>query len=273
MTTLYVTDLDGTLLRSDKTISDYTAATLNARIDQGLLFSVASARGPIGLRMLPLGALRFRLPLVLLNGALLYDAAEGTIVQACSWSEATAQAVIACCCAAGKPPILYHVRDRRQYVAYRETTSPGEQRFLHDRLPRFPDEFEQVEAYPVQHAIYISVQDREERLRPLYEQLTALPGVAAVLYKDNYAPDNWYLEAFSDQAGKAGGVGRLRALTGAQRVVAFGDNLNDLPLFAAADVACAVSNALPAVREAADVIIGSNDEDGVARYLEAAGEG
>ena len=47
----------------------------------------------------------------------------------------------------------------------------------------------------------------------------------------------------------------------------FGDNLNDLPMMAVADVAVAVANAMPQVREAADIVIGANDTDSVARYM------
>ena len=43
--TLYITDLDGTLLRSDKTLSDFTIREINSRIRRGMLFSAASARG------------------------------------------------------------------------------------------------------------------------------------------------------------------------------------------------------------------------------------
>ena len=44
MKTLYVSDLDGTLLRSDETISTYSAETLNALTKKGMLFSYATAR-------------------------------------------------------------------------------------------------------------------------------------------------------------------------------------------------------------------------------------
>ena len=47
----------------------------------------------------------------------------------------------------------------------------------------------------------------------------------------------------------------------------FGDNRNDLALFAAADEAIAVANAVPELRAAADRVIGANDDDGVALYL------
>jgi hydroxymethylpyrimidine pyrophosphatase-like HAD family hydrolase len=44
---------------------------------------------------------------------------------------------------------------------------------------------------------------------------------------------------------------------------------NDLPLMSWAGTSCAVANAHPAVLAAATCVIGSNDADGVARYLEA----
>lgn len=47
----------------------------------------------------------------------------------------------------------------------------------------------------------------------------------------------------------------------------FGDNLNDLPMLAAADVAVAVDNAFPEVKEHADVVIGPNYDDSVANYI------
>jgi hypothetical protein len=55
---------------------------------------------------------------------------------------------------------------------------------------------------------------------------------------------------------------------GPESVIAFGDMPNDLPLLAWAGTSCAVANAHPAVLAAATHVIGSNDEDGVAAYLE-----
>ena len=71
---------------------------------------------------------------------------------------------------------------------------------------------------------------------------------------------------FSSQASKSLAVLRLKEMLGAGRVVAFGDNGNDVDMLAAADVGCAVGNASPEA-SAAGQIIGSNTEDGVAEYL------
>ena len=54
---------------------------------------------------------------------------------------------------------------------------------------------------------------------------------------------------------------------GFERVVAFGDNINDLPLFSVADVKIAVENAKQEVKEMSDLVIGKNTDDAVAKYL------
>ena len=54
---------------------------------------------------------------------------------------------------------------------------------------------------------------------------------------------------------------------GADRIVAFGDNVNDLPMMREADLAVAVENALPEVKEAADIVIGPNTDDSVALFI------
>ena len=77
----------------------------------------------------------------------------------------------------------------------------------------------------------------------------------------------WYLEIFSDRASKANGIRFLREKYGFERVVAFGDNLNDLSMFEAADVRIAVGNAREELKAAADLVIGDNRNDGVVRWL------
>ena len=73
---LYVSDLDGTLLRDDTSLSQYSKDTLNALLDQGLLFTVASARSIATMRPL-LADVPLRLPVVGFNGAFVSDLASG----------------------------------------------------------------------------------------------------------------------------------------------------------------------------------------------------
>ena len=104
--------------------------------------------------------------------------------------------------------------------------------------------------------------------RPLVEALQRLPGTHCLCYADEYGR-GVTAEVFPEGCDKGAGVQDLRRLTGARRVVAFGDNVNDLPLFAAADERYAVANAAAAVKGAADGVIGANTQDGVACWLAA----
>ena len=72
MKTLYVSDLDGTLLTPEKEISKASADILNHLIQKGLLFTVATARSPATACEV-LSNLKLELPGILLNGAVLYD--------------------------------------------------------------------------------------------------------------------------------------------------------------------------------------------------------
>ena len=74
--TLYVSDLDGTLLDSETTLSQFSRDTLNALMDQGLLFTVASARSVASMRQV-LAGLCLRLPVVEVNGAFVSDPGSG----------------------------------------------------------------------------------------------------------------------------------------------------------------------------------------------------
>lgn len=266
--TLYVSDLDGTLLSPEKRITPRTASIINTLIEQGLLFSINTARSLMGAELLNLRDIHFKTPLILMNGALLYDLEKRHVADKCEMDGETVSRVLDLCREGGKNPQLYRVEGDLVRVTFMTPTNPLEWEFLKERGLHFSDRIVQVEAYDRETpAVYFSTQDTYEKLKRISDRLHELPGVTHVLYQDNYHEDNWYLEVFSDQGGKDKGLLRLQQLVGAERTVAFGDNFNDLPMLRTADLALVVENGQPAMKEAADQVIGPNDRDGVAEYL------
>lgn len=77
--TLFVSDLDGTLLRSDATISSYTADVINQLTQRGILFSYATARSFVTARKITEG-LNAKIPVIVYNGAFIIDNATGEIL-------------------------------------------------------------------------------------------------------------------------------------------------------------------------------------------------
>ena len=111
---------------------------------------------------------------------------------------------------------------------------------------------------------YITCIDAPEKLKPFHEKYEGT--YHCVYQRDIYSGEQW-LEIMPENASKARAVRQLQELLGCGRLVVFGDGMNDLDLFEAADEAYAVENAVPELKAAATGIIGSNNDDGVAKWL------
>lgn len=79
MKTLYLSDLDGTLLNSEAQLSDFTAKILNDLINTGLIFSFATARSLYTAKKVTTG-LRFDFPVITNNGAFVVNHATGQLL-------------------------------------------------------------------------------------------------------------------------------------------------------------------------------------------------
>ena len=92
--------------------------------------------------------------------------------------------------------------------------------------------------------------------------------INSIYQKDIYSGAQW-CEILPKDATKANAALQLKAMLGCDKMVVFGDNLNDLSMFQVADERYAVANAVQELKDIANGVIESNDDDGVARWLEA----
>ena len=271
--TLYISDLDGTLLQNDATMSGYTAQALQAFIERGGLFSVATARTWESMLhnhfldpVLPLPV-----PLVLMNGAMIYDSQNQRFVKKNIIAPDTVRAMIACAKAHGQEGLLYSIKEGYTQVYHEEITRPFIGRFYEMRRQFYGKRMvytSDLAAHAAEEIIYCTMADSHENLAPLHEALQQLPGLNCTFYPDSYVKGAWLLECFSCFASKFNAVQYLRERYGFDKIIGFGDNLNDIPLFEACDEAYAVANAREELKAAATGVIGANTEDGVAKFLE-----
>jgi hydroxymethylpyrimidine pyrophosphatase-like HAD family hydrolase len=83
--------------------------------------------------------------------------------------------------------------------------------------------------------------------------------------------DGWFLTILHPEGDKAHALQKVvdYMKRDTSDVTVFGDSVNDIGMFKLAGTSVAVSNALDEVKEVADIVLPhSNDEDGVAKYLE-----
>lgn len=106
-------------------------------------------------------------------------------------------------------------------------------------------------------------------VKRLVEDIAAVTdgSLSLIAQVNAHFPQDTYLELNAAAATKAHAVDWLRTSLQVDRVIVFGDNLNDLPMFAAADESYAVANAAPKVLAAADGVIAGNADDAVVTWL------
>lgn len=267
--TLFISDLDGTLLQNDAALSQYARRQLTALLQKGLPFTIATARTIYSVQPI-LEGLPLQYPLILQNGAVLYDPVTQLYCHAAVIQPDAAQAMFACLETHRLNGFVYCLVDNTLQCCYTELTTEAMRSFYQERKNRYDKPFRKVErlAHLAGEAVvYCSLRGAEPLLRPAAEELQRIHGVSISFYKDVYEADCWYLEIASDTATKYHGAMRLREMLGIKRLAGFGDNDNDLPLFAACDLKIAVENATPALRAEADKHIGRNIDDAVVRYL------
>ena len=113
---------------------------------------------------------------------------------------------------------------------------------------------------------YITMIDDKEKLQPVYDRVKDSSEWEAVFQKDSYSEDYW-LEICPENSTKAKAIVKLKERLGMDKIVVFGDSVNDIPMFKIADEAYAVENALSELKTFATEIIDSNEKDGVAEFL------
>ena len=273
MRTLFVSDLDGTLLNQERKVSDESVRLLNESIADGALFSVATARTPATVGPL-LQYVDCTLPLIVMTGAAIWDRKDNRYMHASFHNEATAKGLVDLYRKHGLSAFIYVLgSDNVIHIYHLGDMSPLEKTFMEERLftpykkfhipedgnSELPSKLDRV-------LLFYSMRPTEEVCR-VYDDIKDSDQLRAVFYHDMYGEEIALMEVFSPEASKANAVKILADMVGADNIVAYGDNVNDLPILDVADDAVAVENAVDEVKRISSRIIGPNTEDSVARDI------
>ena len=270
--TLYVSDLDGTLLGDDSLLSRGTIDTLNRIIGQlGGLFTVATARTPA--TVVPLmQEVHATLPFIVIGGSAMWNPVTHSYEHTHGIDDATVNAVADLFDRHHAHPFIYRRHGNGMLLAHHYgPLSEQEARFVEARqhlpLKRF---FLDDNGYrhSKDEALLIFSLNKYAVLKAIATDLKATIGTCQVmLYHDIFDESEGYLEIFTAGTSKAAAIRDLARQVGAARVVVFGDNRNDIAMMQAADHSVAVDNAFPEVKAAASEVIGPNTADSVAQWI------
>lgn len=263
MIKLVATDLDGTLLRDDKTISDFTHDVIAEVMAKGIHFIPASGRQLFSIRNV-LRSMDFAGTVVSANGAAVVEVPSETARFLTELQPGPMREIVDLMRERVPGLAVAAVRDLGRVLvaepAYVEIMSPGD----HDRRP---EEVVQLDMAAVCSEPSVKTLLRTTQMS--VEDMLALSltfDVPGVTLTDAGAP---FLEVMGPGVTKQAAMAQVCAAEGIEpsEVLAFGDWLNDLELMEWAGIGVAVANAHPQAIAAADLVTASNQEDGVARTM------
>lgn len=264
MKTLYVSDLDGTLLRSDEKTSNYTNQTINALVEKGMIFSYATARSYVTASKATKG-LDAKIPLILYNGAFIMDNCTQDILVSNFFQHEEVEKIKNVLEQYHIHPLVYAFIDQKEKFTYdRRYLTKGMKDFVRSRRDHRRHPLNDERGLYDGDVFYFTCIDEKEKLQKAYEELKQL--FHCILSIDIYSQEPW-LEILPVAASKSHAIQQLKDYLKCDQVIVFGDGTNDIDMFDIADECYAVENAVDALKEKATAIIGHHNDDAVAKWL------
>jgi len=250
---IIVTDLDNTLLRKDKTTSDYTKSIIKKCIDNGLPVVFATARPERATRQWQID--KKSIYVIANNGATItHNKIE---IMNIAISEATKHNIIKKF--VSNPSVTGITAEVGAFLYTLNSTGwviigddGGWNAVLHDFTTPIKEDLCKL-------CVECKSPEIVSNVLANFPDLRILPN----------SGEDWHM-IMHKSVSKLNAISYLANIEGIalQDVMAFGDDYNDVEMLKGCGVGVAVENAVAEAKQAADYICESNDEDGVARYIE-----
>ena len=269
MKNIYITDLDHTFLRNDLSISSFTKDIWNGLSTDSIL-SIATAR-TYKKTLQFLKNVDVNAPMILLDGALIATM-DKKIIDTKFINKEVADAIIDESGKFGIYPFVLALADKNLNEAflYPDILNKHQEKTLtryskDDHLKKCKDIRAMEDNFKI---VYMG---EEKLLRELALHVETIFGdnLKYILAPEAYI-GCYFLTILHKDADKSHGIKTVSEYSGfdLNKLTVFGDNFNDVGMFALAGTSVAVANAQEGVKELADIILPhTNDEDGVANYL------
>ncbi len=267
MKTLYVSDLDGTLLNSDMKISEKSLNIINNLIDEGMIFTYATARSISSASIVAKG-LSTKHPIIAYNGAFIVEPETRKILAKEDFSRAQTEGVKEILYQNHISPLVYSFIEGKERVSWiPNDENEGKRHYIDSRKgdKRLRPVALEEKLYAGDVFYFTCIGEKAE-LEPVYKKLKDNENYTCTFQPEIYRDEYW-LEIMSRKATKANAILKLKELLGCDRIVSFGDAINDIPMFQISDECYAVENAVEELKKMATTVIESNNDDGVAKWL------
>ncbi|MCL2198443.1 MAG: HAD family hydrolase [Defluviitaleaceae bacterium] len=267
MKTLYISDLDGTLLNKNERVSAYTAEVINRFVLDGGCFSYATARS-LATSSVVTGGLNLQAPVICNNGALIRDSKTGKILLSQNFDNDDVAAILQTLTSHNISPIVYGFIEGVEKFTFIPHKMTAQQNIFLSNRQNDPRRRETESEIDLCHGKIhnFACLGEATQLLPIHNHFKSSGRISSIYQKETYFDAHW-CEILPTKATKAAAALELKKILNCDRIIAFGDNMNDIPLFSVADESYAVENAVPELKKLATGIIAANEDNGVAKYM------
>ena len=263
---LYISDLDGTLLTNTATVSDNCKNLINKSIDNSINFTIATARTPATVVNI-LNGINITMPVITMNGSAIYDIKNNKYLYYSTIDNTLLSPLQALIKEADIDPFIYCMKNHHLFVYHNKLTHPYQISFYKERNSTSYKTFMEKPLPDDCEVLYFTIMDYENKINSLYERIKNIEGVSIIKYRDTYNKEIINLEIYHSSSSKANAIKYLKNYFHFDKLITFGDNLNDIPMFQISDECYAVENATDELKKIATNIIGANIEDSVANFI------
>lgn len=256
---LIAIDLDGTLLTDELLISPATVSAIQKAVAIGTIVTIATGRMFPSAKLIA-QQLGINVPLITYQGAIIKDINEKEVMYERLIPPDIAQKLVEI--ASEKNIHLQVYQDDILYSA-----SENEKLITYCEASQVPYEIEaNLEKLAKNGFTKVLIIDEPDYLDTLQEELRTLFGERAHIAKSK----KHYLEVTHPEANKGSALLHLAKMLGVERseIIGIGDNHNDLELITTAGLGVAMGNAVIELKDCADYISLSNNEEGVLHVIE-----
>jgi len=265
-------DLDGTLLSPDGSVSPRNKAAVRRALSAGLLVCFATGRNWTESQTI-LDAVEHYDTAVFVGGAMVVDTRTGQTMHRTGMRPELAREVCAAIESLGHAALALQDTEETgvDYLASADVEMDGATRHWMEVTTAKVQRVRDLAHHAHEHTIRVGIAAAPEevaRVKQIIKQRFGERVLCQILYVPAYAVE--VMEVFDPAVNKWEGVlhvARSRGVT-PQEIVAIGDDVNDIPMIAGAGLGVAMGNAKPEVKAAARRIIKSNQEDGLADFLD-----
>lgn len=269
---IYITDLDGTLLDNNAELAEDSQKTINDLIEGGTLFTVASARSHRTIKSI-IPNIKFKLPIIEFNGGYITDFESGRHLVVNNIESEETASIYSVIKENEFEPLVSAFDGETDELFYFKSTSVGMDEYIDDRekngfsLRRF-NNFSEINNQKIMCFTVIDEKDRIINLQKVLNK-TFHKTIIVEAWEDMYYKPWYWLSVHSIESTKANAIMKLCEMENINydRLITFGDNLNDIEMFKISYKSYAVENAVEELKNLAYEVIGTNIEDSVVRKI------